>query len=100
MAYDQSSYLNVDLELVRVGRRSQSKVRVCMQFASKSGARLQEAPSGASMRPGSGHPGEGCCMSLGNKVAAEFVGTFWLVFGGCGSAVLAAGFSESLSPLG
>ncbi|RZL64357.1 MAG: aquaporin Z [Variovorax sp.] len=26
------------------------------------------------------------------KWAAEFVGTFWLVFGGCGSAVLAAGF--------
>jgi aquaporin Z len=25
---------------------------------------------------------------------AEFVGTFWLVFGGCGSAVLAAGFPE------
>jgi aquaporin Z len=26
------------------------------------------------------------------KVGAEFLGTFWLVFGGCGSAVLAAGF--------
>lgn len=26
------------------------------------------------------------------KSAAEFLGTFWLVFGGCGSAVLAAGF--------
>jgi aquaporin Z len=26
------------------------------------------------------------------KVAAEFVGTFWLVLGGCGSAVLAAAF--------
>lgn len=24
--------------------------------------------------------------------AAEFVGTFWLVLGGCGSAVLAAAF--------
>jgi aquaporin Z len=33
-------------------------------------------------------------MALGNKVAAEFIGTFWLVFGGCGSAVLAAGFPE------
>jgi aquaporin Z len=29
-----------------------------------------------------------------NKLAAEFFGTFWLVFGGCGSAVLAAGFPE------
>lgn len=33
-------------------------------------------------------------MPLGNKLAAEFVGTFWLVFGGCGSAVLAAAFPE------
>jgi aquaporin Z len=31
-------------------------------------------------------------MSLGNRVVAEFVGTFWLVLGGCGSAVLAAAF--------
>jgi aquaporin Z len=29
-----------------------------------------------------------------NKLAAEFFGTFWLVFGGCGSAVLAAAFPE------
>lgn len=27
-----------------------------------------------------------------NKLAAEFFGTFWLIFGGCGSAVLAANF--------
>jgi len=28
------------------------------------------------------------------KLVAEFFGTFWLVFGGCGSAVLAAGYPE------
>jgi aquaporin Z len=31
---------------------------------------------------------------MGAKLAAEFIGTFWLVLGGCGSAVLAAGFPE------
>ncbi|WP_221793655.1 aquaporin Z [Aquisediminimonas sediminicola] len=29
---------------------------------------------------------------MARKLAAEFFGTFWLVFGGCGSAVLAAAF--------
>ena len=28
------------------------------------------------------------------QLSAEFFGTFWLVLGGCGSAVLAAGFPE------
>jgi aquaporin Z len=31
-------------------------------------------------------------VSLTKKAVAEFFGTFWLVFGGCGSAVLAAAF--------
>src|SRR6476661_8897128 len=31
-------------------------------------------------------------MPLGKRATAEFIGTFWLVFGGCGSAVLAAAF--------
>ena len=31
-------------------------------------------------------------MSITKRAAAEFIGTFWLVFGGCGSAVLAAAF--------
>lgn len=31
-------------------------------------------------------------MNIQKRAAAEFLGTFWLVFGGCGSAVLAAAF--------
>src|SRR3569623_2050123 len=31
-------------------------------------------------------------MSMGKRLGAEFIGTFWLVLGGCGSAVLAAAF--------
>ena len=31
-------------------------------------------------------------MNLCNRLIAEFIGTFWLVLGGCGSAVLAAAF--------
>jgi aquaporin Z len=34
-------------------------------------------------------------MSLTKRAAAEFLGTFWLVLGGCGSAVLAATFPHS-----
>ena len=33
-------------------------------------------------------------MSMSKKLGAEFIGTFWLVLGGCGSAVLAAAFPE------
>ena len=33
-----------------------------------------------------------------NKLLAEFIGTFWLVLGGCGSAVLAATFADSAFP--
>jgi len=33
-------------------------------------------------------------MSLANRCVAETIGTFWLVFGGCGAAVLAAKFPE------
>lgn len=35
-------------------------------------------------------------MSLGKRCVAEVIGTFWLVFGGCGSAVLAAVFGAQL----
>jgi aquaporin Z len=34
------------------------------------------------------------------KYAAEFIGTFWLVLGGCGSAVLAAAFPDAANSLG
>lgn len=33
-------------------------------------------------------------MPLVKRTAAEFIGTFWLVLGGCGSAVLAAAFPQ------
>jgi aquaporin Z len=33
-------------------------------------------------------------MPMSKKLAAEFIGTFWLVLGGCGSAVLAAAFPD------
>lgn len=33
-------------------------------------------------------------MTLGKRATAEFLGTFWLVFGGCGSAVLSAAFPQ------
>ncbi len=33
-------------------------------------------------------------MPLGKRLLAEFIGTYWLVLGGCGSAVLAAAFPE------
>ncbi len=32
--------------------------------------------------------------NMSQKLGAEFIGTFWLVLGGCGSAVLAAAFPE------
>src|SRR6201984_2512538 len=33
-------------------------------------------------------------MALGKRTFAEFIGTYWLVFGGCGSAVLSAAFPK------
>ena len=33
-------------------------------------------------------------MPLTKKLAAEFIGTFWLVLGGCGAAVLATGYPD------
>jgi aquaporin Z len=33
-------------------------------------------------------------MSLASRASAEFLGTFWLVLGGCGAAVISAGFPQ------
>src|ERR1700691_4197662 len=43
---------------------------------------------------GSTREGTPMQASLTRRSIAEFVGTFWLVFGGCGSAVLAAAFPQ------
>jgi aquaporin Z len=37
---------------------------------------------------------------MNRRLAAEFVGTFWLVLGGCGTAVLAAGAPDGVGRLG
>ncbi len=39
-------------------------------------------------------------MTMTKRLTAEFLGTFWLVLGGCGSAVLAANFVGDGNPLG
>ena len=39
-------------------------------------------------------------MSLTKKAIAELIGTFWLVFGGCGAAVLACGATPSIGYVG
>ncbi|MDU9389282.1 aquaporin Z [Pseudomonas sp. zfem002] len=39
-------------------------------------------------------------MPLGKRMAAELIGTFWLVLGGCGSAVLAASFPTGTNLVG
>lgn len=39
-------------------------------------------------------------MPLIKRSVAEFIGTFWLVFGGCGSATLAASFTADTAKLG
>ena len=39
-------------------------------------------------------------MSISRRASAEFIGTFWLVLGGCGSAVLAAAFQNGGTSFG
>src|SRR5690606_40419178 len=40
--------------------------------------------------PGTPRKGAAVAPSLVHRLGAEFLGTFWLVFGGCGSAIFAA----------
>ena len=44
--------------------------------------------------PGKTYKRQESANPLTRKLAAEFIGTFWLVHGGCGSAVLAAVFPQ------
>src|SRR5438552_17357717 len=44
------------------------------------------------MRSVDDHSTRGEKMSLRTRMIAEFIGTFWLVLGGCGSAVLALSY--------
>ena len=39
-------------------------------------------------------------MNMTRRAGAEFFGTFWLTFGGCGSAVLAGTFTTDTGQLG
>jgi aquaporin Z len=39
-------------------------------------------------------------MSLTKRAIAELIGTFWLVLGGCGSAVLAATYTAESAKIG
>src|SRR5690606_1613901 len=57
-------------------------------------------PQSLPLVPAWAFPLEISAMSMGKRLAAEFLGTFWLVLGGCGSAVLAANFGGDGNPLG
>src|SRR6201987_2544860 len=56
---------------------------------------IYPAPVDLQARPESHSSFARLFMSLSKRSVAEFIGTFWLVFGGCGSAVLAAGFPQT-----
>ena len=55
-------------------------------FTENEDSEAARGPNGTRIRA------EGGTMDMTRRASAEFFGTFWLTFGGCGSAVLAAGF--------
>src|SRR5512143_481190 len=79
----------------------------CLMFLSSLGERLGEGvnrkvPPASLPHPASPPRGRGArerakgdwIMPMTNRLYAEFLGTAWLVLGGCGSAVLAAAFPQ------
>lgn len=75
--------------------------RVSAWIAGKLYCMVRGAPrdSPLDLRPTPGRYMENA-MNMSRRLAAEFLGTFWLVLGGCGSAVLAASFGGPENPLG
>jgi major intrinsic protein len=63
--------------------------RSCALIARRFGAVLSQGATGARDKESDEQVKS---MSLSHRALAEFMGTFWLVLGGCGSAVLAAAF--------
>ncbi len=74
----------------RGARRSTVRPAPAVGMAPRSGA-AAAAPRSAPRGPAAGGDEE-MEMSLSRRTAAEFLGTFWLVLGGCGSAVLSAAY--------
>jgi hypothetical protein len=79
-----------EAEASRGGRRFEGLVWSALDLLDRARALSAPQPAG-SPRPATSNKEE---FPVSRKLAAEFLGTLWLVLGGCGSAVLAAKFPE------